>query len=391
MWYSIRRVYQRIRKSKFIYCILIFEIAVGITFITYSLNQFYSALERQKVLEKMLANETVSLKIYKKSSSSSQSNEMAISYEDYKHIQKITSEKSTYYVVKNDSGFSEENIVDIKIVYTDIGRNEFNNDIALYGKNLKDNLTDASLGNFDFIEIRDQKLIELDSKKEYRLKILPHKYEKIILPKSLIDRDVKLNDCILLPMESYKNFRDEDLSNFMLFIDLNSKDNSEKILSDVLNYLRKEHGQFYTYELNNPIDEYRKSSESLTELSRYFGRMSIIMLSILIIGFTGIVKIFMKKREKELAINMALGASKKILVFELFLEVVLICYTGVIVGILIGNLLTLNVEMSVFDVMIHFKSIIICISIGLIISTSITLSSIKKILKMKPIELLKAL
>lgn len=391
MWYSIRRVYQRIRKSKFIYGILIFEIAVGITFIAYSLNQFYSALDRQKVLEKMLTNETVSLKVYKKNKSISAENEMAISYEDYRHIQKLTRGKSTYYVVKNDSGFSEEKIVDIKIVYTDIGRNEFNNNIALYGKNLKNNLEDESLGNFDFIEITDQKIIELNSKKEYKLKILPYKYEKIILPKSLIDRDVKLNDCILLPMESYTNFRDEDLANFMLYIDLNSKDNSEKILSDVLDYLRKEHGRFYTYELNNPINEYKKSSESLTELSRYFGRMSIIMLSILIIGFTGIVKIFMKKREKELAINMALGASKKILVFELLLEVVLICYIGIIIGILIGNLLTLNLEISVFDVMIHFKSIIICISIGLIISISITLSSIKKILKMKPIELLKAL
>lgn len=391
MWYSIRRVYQRISKSKFIYGILILEIAVGITFIVYSLNQFYSALDRQKVLEKVLTNETVSLKVYKKNESISAENEIAISYEDYKHIQKLTNGKSTYYVVKNDSGFSNENIVDIKIVYTNIGRNGFNNDIALYGKNLKENLNGDNLNNFNFIDIRDQKLIELDSKKEYKLKKLPYKLEETILPKSLIDRDIKLSDCIILPIESYKNFGEEDLANFMLYFNLSSEDNSEKILSDILNYLRKEHGKVYTYELNNPVDEYKKSSESLTELSRYFGRMSIIMLSILIVGFTGIVKIFMKKREKELAINMALGASKKILVFELFLEVVLICYVGITIGILIGNLLTVNIEMSAFDVMIHFKSISICILIGLIISIAITLSSIKKILNMKPIELLKAL
>jgi ABC-type antimicrobial peptide transport system permease subunit len=391
MWYSIRRILQRIQKNALTYFVLALEMAVGITFIVYALNHFYSSLERQQILEQMLTNQSASLQVYSKKDADTELDEMAISYNDYKQIQRISNGKAKYYAIKNDIGFNESDVIDVKVVYTDIGRESFNNHVALYGENLKKSIIYDNVGNFELIKIENQKLKTLDNQKEYELEDIPDKYKKITLPRSLTDKDVSLSDCILLPPEDYTNFESEDLANFMLYIDLKNEKNCEKILDEVLKYLRQVHGESYTYEFNNPLTEYKKSSESLTELSRYFGRMAVVMLAILLIGFTGIVKIFMKKREKELAINMALGASKKILIMELFLEVLSICTLGSIIGIFIGNLLTLRVDIAVFDITFHWESAALCSILGLISTILITMSSIKKISKMKPIELLRSL
>ncbi len=391
MWYSIRRILQRIHKNTLTYFVLAIEMAIGITFIVYALNHFYSSLERQQILEQMLTNQSASLQVYNKKGADTKLDKMAISYNDYKQIQKISNGKVNYYAIKNDIGFNESDVIDVKVVYTDIGRESFNNHVALYGEDLKKSIMHNNIGNFKLIKIKNQKLTVLDNQKEYELEDIPDKYRKITLPRSLTDRDLSLRDCILLPLEDYTNFKSEDLSNFMLYIDLNDEKNSNKILDEILKYLRQAHGESYTYEFNNPLSDYKKSSESLTELSTYFGRMAAVMLAILLIGFTGIVKIFMKKREKELAINMALGASKKTLILELFLEVFSICTVGSIIGIFIGNALTLRVDIAVFDITFHWESAVLCSILGLISTILITMSSIKKISKMKPIELLRSL
>ena len=94
MWYSIRRILQRIQKNTLTYFVLAIEMAVGITFIVYALNHFYSSLERQQILEKMLTNQSASLQVYSKKSADTELDEMAISYNDYKQIQRISNGKA---------------------------------------------------------------------------------------------------------------------------------------------------------------------------------------------------------------------------------------------------------------------------------------------------------
>lgn len=390
MLYSIKRVSQRLKKNILIYFILILEIIIGITFITYSLNHFYSATQRQKVLEQTLTDKTMGIRVYNKEDQID-STEMALSYEDYKYIEKTFNKPANYYIVKNDIGVTDNEVVDIKIVYTNINRQKTDDNIAWYGSKLKNSLIDNKLENCESVNIKGKYLIDMTNNKEYKLEKLPNKHENFMLPTLLLESDMSLNNCIVLPLSGYEKFSHEDLANSMLYIDLKDIDNSEKLLNDMLTYLREKHGKYYVYEIYNPLEYYKKISKSINELSRYLGRMAVIVLSILLIGFTGIMKIFMKKREKELAINMALGAPKKLLILELFLEVFFICILGTVIGILCGNFLTLNANIDVFNIKIYGKSIVICLFSGIIISLTVVSSSIKKIINMKPVELLKSL
>lgn len=398
MSYSLRRVFQRLRKNISIYSILTFGIIVGITFVIYSLNHFYSADERQKVLEQTLTDKTMGIRIYNKEDQMN-STEMAISYEDYKHIEKIFNKSVNYYIVRNDIDVANNEVVDIKVVYTNINREKTPDNIAWYGSKLiawydsklKKSLIDDKVEVFESVNIEGKYLIDRTNNKRYKLEKLPNKYEDSMLPTLLLESDTPLNNCIVLPLNGYEKFSNEDLANSMLYVDLKDIDNSEKLINDMLIYLKEKHGKYYVYEIYNPLEYYKKISRSVNELSSYLGRMSVIVLSILLIGFTGIMKIFMKKREKELAINMALGASKKLLVLELFLEVFSICFLGTIIGIICGNFLTLNANIGVFNIKLYGKSVVICLFIGMIILLTVVFSSIKKILNMKPVELLRSL
>lgn len=391
MWYSVRRVCQRIWHHKFLYFVLIFELAVGITFITYASNHFYSAHERQVLLEKSFSSDTFALKISKKNAASSDKAFMPITYNDYQHIQSLSKDRTTYYVVRNDTGFTPKTVLDLKIVYTDKIKEALAPSNALYGSHLVDAIRTDQLEHFQYIQIKNQKLTDLESLISFPLEPLPSKYDSISLPKSLIDREIILADCILLPLNDYKLFKEEDLANFMLYMDLSGDSQAQSIINEVLDYLRSQHGKIYHYSFYKPLEDYVKSSESLTELSRYFARMAVIMLLILLIGFRGLVNIFIKKREKSLAISMALGASKKALVFELFLEIFVICQLASILGVLVGNWMTLQVEFAVFDLTMHFQSSLIGLLIGGILSLLIPLSSLKRILTLRPVELLKSL
>lgn len=390
MCYSIKRILQRIRKNILIYIILSIELAIGITFIVYALNHVYSTLNRQQILENMMTNQTYSLKIYKNDSVKNiDDNEMAISYEDYRQIQKKVNDTVSYYVIKNDIGFNNDNVFDIKLIYTDLIREDYKKNEALYGKDLKNYINDDTLKNIESLKIKNKILKTIKNNKTYKLKEIPDKYKTITLPSSLTSEDIQLNNCILLPLEDYTYFENEDLANYMLYFNLNKED-PDKAVQKILEYLRKVHGKNFTYEFTNPLNEYEISSNSLTELSRYLGRMAIVMLVILLLGFTSVIKIFIRKRERDLAISMALGVPKKTLILELFIEALTICTVGDLVGILIGSKLTSMADISVFNLNTHFETIMICLILGFVITILITAPSVKRIYKMNPIEILRS-
>lgn len=206
---------------------------------------------------------------------------------------------------------------------------------------------------------------------------------------------VWFDDCIIFRAEYLDRFDGNAYYGGFTEISLNSESypNARTAEGEICDYLYSVHGEDYSYRFTNRYLDNLEALEYQLSETRRLTALSVIMLLILLAGFSGIVSLFMKKRTKELAVSMALGAKKSALIAELILEILMVCLVGTIVGSIFGTVFTVNAVDANFSFSAEIHPIFYLAAFGTAIAATFltSLSPVRKILRMKPAELLKDL
>ena len=125
----------------------------------------------------------------------------------------------------------------------------------------------------------------------------------------------------------------------------NQKENGS-FAEELLQYLNEKYGEEYSFYFSNQQYEKEYLVEYLSLIPGYLGKVAVILIFIMAVGYAGILKLFFLKRRSELAICSACGASYKSLVKEVILEIGAICLGGCVIGMGVGTILTETVELG---------------------------------------------
>ncbi|MEG2258525.1 MAG: FtsX-like permease family protein [Lachnospiraceae bacterium] len=108
-------------------------------------------------------------------------------------------------------------------------------------------------------------------------------------------------------------------------------------------------------------------------------------------GYSGVIGIFLEKRIKELAICKAVGGTDVEIAMELIFEIATICISGCVLGGMIGGGLTKWIIFGTkYQVLYHYKTIVILAMVGILLILVLAGPMISNISKLKITELLNA-
>jgi len=167
---------------------------------------------------------------------------------------------------------------------------------------------------------------------------------------------------------------------------------SPSILFSIIEFLNDEYKGEYDYRIDTNLDRYKREVENIKFISDSFIILAGVSFIIIICGLSGILLIIINKRSRELAICISMGASKKMLFFEIIMESLAINAIGGISG-MVFSLFILKYFVSFKDFNIIFDYKILTYITFVIVLTGV-LSAIPatiKIKRMTPIQILKSL
>ena len=173
---------------------------------------------------------------------------------------------------------------------------------------------------------------------------LEEEFPDHVLPLDCFDQPLKTENSIILSVEELPVIGEEANVQCVMTIG-NHKGNgsfAEKLLQD----LNEKYGEEYSFYFSNQQYEKEYLVEYLSLIPGYLGKVAVILIFIMAVGYAGILKLFFLKRMSELAICSACGASYKSLVKEVILEIGAICLGGCVIGMGAGTILTETVELG---------------------------------------------
>lgn len=298
MRYTIYRAVKQLLSHKFIYILFMLQITLGIALISVSLNYWLSADRVQKKMKESVQTQDTVIEGLRLGE------EGNFGYEDYLQIQKITEGKSALHVaVKSE---------DTYFVYGE----EADQHTMLKGSHAAE---DSDSGN-------------------YNVQVLPKQLEK----KGIVAENewVQFSDSVLLPLEEIQNLTPEELASseyyVVYLIQAEKIKDSGKVLNDIVKYLEKktptENFTFVT-----PAQQIDDQLRYELIIPNYLGKLAAAAILVMVCGFSGVMNLHMKKREKEMAVCIAVGATFYSILAELFIEV----FAVYVCGGMFGNLLSM--------------------------------------------------
>lgn len=251
-------------------------------------------------------------------------------------------------------------------------------------QNIEEKITEGSLLNpRDFpytYDNKKQKIVCNDTGKEYNVEICKGETADLWLPFELYQ-----------PYYHYKDVANITLS--IKFIGGKSENISvvnEKLLN-IRNYLNKGHKD-YKYTISNEFFEYMGKISAAKDENYIFTLIAVVFFLIIVIGLIGLFLLFIERRKHELAIAISLGAQRRYLAMELFLEVLCVSLIGYVMGVVIvARTLIAGWEFATVIIYFNWKISVLLISVPILISTVSIIPSVYMILKLKPMEILRDL
>lgn len=148
---------------------------------------------------------------------------------------------------------------------------------------------------------------------------------------------------------------------------------SSYVISDRITLVMKElekTNKLFSYSMNSDYYNVLNKVNTAYEQAAAFNFIGLVLFSILFIGVSGLFALIINTRKKEIAINLALGATKKGLYTECLLEMLTLLLLGWFLGTIISIILLVN---GVSYATVTIKPSIIVIFVGLVISGTIAL------------------
>lgn len=323
MRYIFERVKVKCKRNRHIYLFLIMELSVGVLFLTFFLNNWFSYQEIQKRLEKVYKPNDYILRIIPKNVGEG---EAPVSSEEYEEIQGLCNGNAQIYIIRQNGYTEGEDIYQYNMIFCELNFLEIQPRTALVGSQLYEQLSKVKE-----IIIWDEKYY-LDGK-NIEIKKMDADQENVCLEAAGYLQIDSLEDCILLPMELYGNYEKSDLYGTNIIVPVDGDDN---ILNRIEEVLTENKQNKFSYYFENVLEIFEGRGGYSLSIAEYFGKMSAVLIVVLILGFWGVLYVLLHKREYEFAVCMALGAKEKQIKRELLIEIATIVFVGCLMGTIIG-------------------------------------------------------
>lgn len=323
MRYICERVKMKCKRNRNIYLFLIVELSVGVIFLTFFLNNWFSYQEMQKKLEKVYKPNDYILRIISRNVGEDES---PISLDEYKEIQRLCNGNAQIYIIRQNGYTEGEDIYQYNMVFCELKFLEIPPQTVLVGSRLYERL--SKVEEITFFEER----YYLDGK-NIEIKKLEADQENVCLETTGYVQIDSLQDCMLLPMELYGNYEKSDLYGINVIVPI---DEDENILNSIEGVLTENKQNTFSYYFENVLGIFEGRGGYSLSIAEYFGKMAGVLIVVLIFGFWGVLYVLLHKREYEFAVCMALGAKTNQIKREFFIEIASIVFVGCSVGTVIG-------------------------------------------------------
>lgn len=359
-----------LKANRRIAILMVIEIALGMCVLTYSLNLHFSLSKEEKAVRKQKRD--LVLEITSKEMADVQ--EPAFTLRDYEEIQRITDQKAfAYIVIPFFTSINGENY-EFSIVLTDFEQLELKDETSYWGRKLVDVM---QLELLPFENLQKEKMPETLNSQIWKTDV----------------GEIEMDTCVLLPL-SYMQEMMGEIMPAAVHVEWDSKafDDVDEMKNEVETYLKSMHGETYAYRIYSPEIELKNNSVDTKNTIQMLQKASILFLLVFAIGMLAIFQLLFERREKDYGISMACGANKRQVFQEIFLEIVILNYVGMLIGVVGGFVGTYNLNLEIMIGNIEargdWRTILIAHIVCMMITFVVTLTIYLKLKNKKIVMLL---
>lgn len=368
--YIVGKTMKMLKANRRIAILMVIEIALGMCVLTYSLNLHFSLSKEEKAVRKQKRD--LVLEITSKEMADVQ--EPAFTLQDYEEIQRITDQKAfAYIVIPFFTSINGENY-EFSIVLTDFEQLELKDETSYWGRKLVDVM---QLELLPFENLQKEKMPETLNSPIWKTDV----------------GEIEMDTCVLLPL-SYMQEMMEEIMPAAVHVEWDSKafDDVDEMKNGVETYLKSMHGEAYAYRIYSPEIELKNNSVDTKNAIQMLQKASILFLLVFAIGMLAIFQLLFERREKDYGISMACGANKRQVFQEIFLEIVILNYVGMLIGVVGGFVGTYNLNLEIMIGNIEargdWRTILIAHIVCMMITFVVTLTIYLKLKNKKIVMLL---
>lgn len=388
MSFFLKMVTAKLYHNAAIYLVLVIEFALGASFLVFAGNADLSIRQLCTFYESQYTNETICLYHQNRVTDGV----LAISPSDVSALSRVFPQSELRYRVFSQPLFVVDGeIHSIHIVYCDLPEFSSNFSNAFVGENVRALFQQNDVSDLEGIFHFSQDTLTVGDQK-FSLDPLPERLlgsAATFMPISH-DQFFSLDDAILLPVWK-EGICIPSESWCLVEWDTLGAPYAEGAVSQFIEELILKHGDEPAYAWDYPLRVFLRDVSDGLRLQTMAQRLCLPLFLELIVGSVALMLLFMKRREKELAICLALGAPRHVLAAELLMEVIVVCMLGTLLGIVAGSLLTLSFDPPGFAqfIRLHWQSCLPSLAAGVAVVPLSCLPMLIKIYTAQPDNILR--
>lgn len=399
MRYLLIKAWKRFRANIRKYIFLIVQISVGVCMVAVSLNITDTFQERFAAFRQSIDNLYINIQAGEFYDTSPD----ALSVDDYQEIQKeFEAEKASISYYKECDLYDAANDYWVPLLFVDdnfyplLMKAENHQKGSVYiGTRARRYLSEfmsLQSGVQDYADAEKDTLFGIPVASFISLEKLDYRSKALLEDgfMSGVAGETDFNDYIIFPLSIYENLTAPPTGRNSLAISIDQNDQENTLARNVLDYLEERHkGEEYMV-----TNYYTMAEDSLNRdvhIAELLNVLSAFILTIVVFGFLGLLFILVNQRNKEFAIALMCGAAQGQIIFEMFLEALLVVLVGVCIGNLASMLFLPFLGTQAASATYHIRTFLFTLLGGIGVSALVCLPSLYKIKYISPVRILKNL
>lgn len=380
--FAAEKIIKKLRRNMAVYIIVVLELAFGTAFLTYALNQFFSYTDNKQELEQVFSEDEMSLEISVRDENEAEFTSSPFDASDYIALEKVTDGVSAYLCMPElleMDGKTEEAV----FVYTNMVKDAGH---AYPGEDIRKRIgsgaavLDGMNGSYTKERITYYG-------KEYKCDPMPENISGTIIARNMFEKRLYAKECIFLPLKDCQDMICAAPAQTIVHYSIKDMEQAAVINEKIIDHLSARHPE-YVYKISNYIDDYEQNNESTMEFVKYIAVLACIAVWILTFGYMGITKQLFIKRQREFAVCLAAGATKRIIFLEMLIENAAILTVSTAAGNMTGIYMLGLQKNNIFTAQYHYETLLISVLLAIVLLLCINLPILKKIQSLQPQEIL---
>lgn len=330
------------------YCFIAVQLALCVALFTYSLSHVTSARMAIENANNSIQSGRVNIEAHPNNENTSS---LVLSNAEIHSLREITNGAFHYTAYCTTAYASGDDVTNAFIMTMD--EDELSKDVVYVSSKLFSSLTADIVFFNDSVSAVNGILYYWGH--PYEVKPMPESISGRSLITTIDGEAISMDDVLLFSCFSknvYEDLRKEDHVVTSFSLDDGELSDNGELLWKTLRYLEEIGDGGYTFSVGSLIQEAAKYHNYSVMIPAYLGETGILLLLIAALGMIGAMRMILRKRARDYAIRLALGATEWELIRGSTCEVMILILTGGIIGCIIG---AVAVKKYPFDTMFPVK------------------------------------